>query len=96
MSTIWLNYIPRTLFVLGILLGVFIGIPVCFAGGAVTIVQDQKQLAPRGSYIPERRVQQVLKKVQEHKAMMKEKETMEGEKQLPENETDKPKSSEEK
>ena len=96
MSTTWLVFNSRTIVVLGILLSVFIGIPVCFAGGAVTIVQDEKQLAPRGSYIPERRVQQVLRKVREHKAMMKQKETMEGEKQLPENEAAKPKLSEEK
>lgn len=96
MSIKWLTYHPRTLGVIVILLSVVIGIPACFAGGAATIVQDQKQLAPRGSYIPERRIQQVLKKVQEHKAMMKEKESMEGEKPLPENETAKPESSEEK
>jgi hypothetical protein len=68
------------------LFSVFIAIPICFAGGAATIVQDGKQLAPRGSYIPERRVQQVLDKVQEHKAMMMEKQNMEVENQLQENE----------
>ena len=93
----WLKFQPGTHVVLGILLGVCIGIPVCFAGGAVTIIQDEKQLAPRGSYIPERRVQQVLKKVQEHKkAMMKEKQTLEDEKKFPKNEAAKPHSSEEK
>jgi hypothetical protein len=52
------------------MLGIFIAIPVCFAGGALTIVQDEKQLAPRGSYIPERRVSQVLRKVEQHQKML--------------------------
>lgn len=56
--------------VLGLLLVVCMAVPACFAGGAVTIVQDKHQLAPKGSYIPDRRVKAVLKKVEEHKALI--------------------------
>jgi hypothetical protein len=96
MSMTWLKNKPKTLGLLWMLLSVFISIPICFAGGAATIVQDEKQLAPRGSYIPERRVQQVLNKVQEHRAMMMEKQKMEVENQLQENEKTTSKSSDEK
>jgi len=51
-------------------------VPTCFAGGAVTIVPDKNQLAPKGSYIPDRRVKEVLKKVEEHKAMVKQRKSI--------------------
>jgi hypothetical protein len=77
------------LVVAGVLFGILMAVQVCFAGGAATIVQDKHLLAPRGSYIPERRAQQVLKKVEEHKAVMKAKKATQHEKQL--QESDKPK-----
>lgn len=73
MSIQWLKHAPGIPAVLGLLLAVFMIVPVCFAGGAATIVPDKDQLAPRGSYIPDRRVKQVLKKVNEYKAMMEKK-----------------------
>ena len=60
-------------------------VPACYAGGAVTIIPDKNQLAPRGSYIPDRRVEQVLKKIEEHKAEMKAKQAIEPQKQLQDN-----------
>lgn len=81
-----------TLALLGLLLGISIAAPACFAGGAATIVLDKKQLAPRGSYIPDRRVQEVLKKIEAHKA----KKALQQEKQLQENKLPKSQSSDEK
>ncbi len=71
----------------GVLLIFLIGIPVCFAGGALTIIKDEKQFAPRGSYIPERRVEKILKKVEEHKAAMKEKQGLQRKTSPPATET---------
>lgn len=81
MSVRWIIKISGTLAILGLLLSVSMAVPACIAGGAVTIVPDKKQLAPRGSYIPDRRVEQVLKKIEEHKAKMKEMQALEPEKQ---------------
>ena len=85
MSMRWLNYTLGTLAGLGLLSAVFMVVPVCFAGGAATIVPDKHQLAPRGSYIPDRRVKQVLKKVNEYKALMKKKNALQQEKRSKEN-----------
>jgi hypothetical protein len=68
MSNKWFKHHRGIGVVAGLLAGVLMAVPVCWAGGAVTIVQDQHQLAPRGSYIPKRRVEQVLKEVEEFKA----------------------------
>lgn len=86
---------PGTLAVLGLLFSVCMLVPPCFAGGAVTIVLDKHQLAPRGSYIPDRRVKQVLEKVGEHKAMMEKKKALQQEGQLKENKLPAPQSSDE-
>ena len=81
-----------TVALLGLLLSICIAAPACFAGGAATIVLDKKQLAPRGSYIPDRRVQEVLKKIEEYKA----KKALQQEKQLQENKLPKSQSTDEK
>jgi apolipoprotein N-acyltransferase len=81
--------------VLGLLLSVFMVVPACFAGGAVTIVLDKHQLAPRGSYIPEERIKQVLKKIEAHKATMEKQKALEQESQLEENKLPTPQSSDE-
>jgi hypothetical protein len=90
MSTRWLKHIPATLAALGLLFAVFMVVPACFAGGAATIVPDKHQLAPRGSYIPDRRVKQVLKKVNEYKAMMEKKKALEQEERSKENKVPEP------
>ena len=64
---------PRIIAVLGFVLSILMAGTACFAGGAATIVMDKHQLAPRGSYIPERRVEQVVKKIEEHKNFIKRK-----------------------
>lgn len=87
---------PGTLAGLGLLFTLCMLVPPCFAGGAVTIVPDKHQLAPRGSYIPDRRVKEVLKKVEEHKAMMEKKKALQQEGQLKENKLPTPQSSDEK
>jgi hypothetical protein len=73
MSIRWLKNNIEVLAVLGLLLSAFMAVPPCFAGGAATIVVDKNQLAPKGSYIPDRRVQEVLKKIEERKAMAEKK-----------------------
>jgi hypothetical protein len=73
MSIRWFKNNIEALAVLGLLLSLFMAVPPCFAGGAVTIVVDKHQLAPRGSYIPARRVQEVLKKIEERQALVKKK-----------------------
>jgi hypothetical protein len=55
-------------------------------------VLDKHQLAPRGSYIPDRRVKQVLKKVEEHKAVMEQKKAFQKEEQLKEDKLPEPQS----
>lgn len=93
MSVRWMLKISGIPAILGLLLSVGMAIPACYAGGAVTIIPDKNQLAPRGSYIPDRRVEQVLKKIEEHKAKMKEKQALEHEKQQQDNQLPKVQSS---
>ena len=90
MSNRWFKNNPGTLAVLGLLLGVCLAVPACFAGGAVTIVPDKNQLAPRGSYIPARRVEEVLKKIEERKAMVKKEKALQQEEQQREDKSPKP------
>lgn len=81
--------------VLGLLFTVFMVVPACFAGGAVTIVQDKHQLAPRGSYISDERIKQVLKKIEAHRATIDKKKALEQDGQLEENKLPTPQSSDE-
>ena len=74
----------------------FISVPICFAGGALTIVKDEKAFAPRGSYIPKQRVERVLKKVEEHKATIRQKDAKQEENRLQESETPAPQSPKER
>ena len=86
----WFKNNPGILAVIGLLAGLLMAAPACFASGAVTIVQDKKQLAPKGSYIPKRRVQEVLEKIEERKAMVQEKKALQQEVQKQENKSPKP------
>lgn len=95
MSIRCLTYGPAIHAVLGLLLTVFMVVPACLAGGAVTIVPDKHQFAPRGSYIPDRRVKQVLKKIEEHKAKLEKKKALPQDDQLKENKLPIPQSSDE-
>jgi len=47
--------------------------PICYAGGAVTLVPADDRMAPEGSYIPEHRKNKIEKEVQAYKATMKQK-----------------------
>ena len=80
---------PGALVVSGILLGVFLVIPLCFAGGAVTLIPAEAIHAPEGSSIPERRGKEIQKKVKAYKAKMKG--TEKQQEQLQQNEIPKPK-----
>jgi hypothetical protein len=95
MSIRCLKNSPGILTVLGLLLTVFVVVPACFAGGAATIVPDKHQLAPRGSYIPDRRIKQVLEKIEEHRAIMEKKKALPQDGQLKENKLPTPQSSDE-
>ena len=96
MSIRKLNNHRGTFAVLGLLLGLCLAVPACLAGGAATIVLDKHQLAPRGSYIPERRIKAVLEKVKKHQVMMEKKKSLQQEKKLQENSLPNPQSSDEK
>ena len=89
MSIRWFKNYIEALAVLGLLLCLIMAVPPCFAGGAVTIVVDKNQLAPKGSYIPDRRVQEVLNKIEERKAMVKKK-ALQQEEQQQKNKSPKP------
>ena len=81
----------------GIILGFGMAIPACYGGGAVTIIPDKHQLAPRGSYIPERRVKRVLEKVKEHQTTIhRQKDATQQENRLKTSETPAPQSPKEK
>lgn len=96
MSIRWANNNRGKFAVLGLLLAVCIAVPACFAGGAATIVLDKNILAPRGSYIPDRRVEEVLKKVKAYKAMVEKKKSLQQQEPLKENNLPKPETSNEK
>ena len=51
------KFIPGALVVLGILFGVFLVNPACYAGGAVTLMPAEDRDVPQGSHIPEARSQ---------------------------------------
>lgn len=78
---------PRALVVLGILLGVLFIIPLCFAGGAATIVPAENRDLPNGSYIPKHRVEKIEKKATARKAQMKENAEKQKQEQSPQNES---------
>lgn len=93
MPTKWLKHNTGIIAAWILLLSGFMAIPACYAGGAVTIVPDKNQLAPKGSYIPDRRVKKVLKKIEEQKAMLDENKKLQQEEQPQKNTLPKPQSS---
>ena len=70
MSTKYHKIIPRALVVLGILIGVFLINPACYAGGAMTIIPAEDRDVPEGSQISEERSKAIEKKVTEYKVQM--------------------------
>ena len=88
MSIRWFKKNIVAIAMLGLLLSLCMAVPPCFAGGAATIVVDQNSLAPRGSYIPKRRVEEVLQKIEERKALKKK--ALQQESQQQETKTPKP------
>ena len=95
MSMICTKIIPGTLVVLGILFGVFVVNPVCYAGGAMTLMPAEDRDIPQGSQIPEARSQEIEKKLKEHKVKMKRKSQEQQQEELPKNELPQPKAPEE-
>jgi uncharacterized membrane protein len=85
------KFIPRALVVLGILFGVFLVNPACYAGGAVILMPAEDRDVPEGSQIPEWRSKEIEKKVREYKQKMKEKYPEQQQERLPQNELPKPK-----
>ena len=65
------KYIPIALVVLGILIGTFNVNQLCYAGGAVILIPAEDKDVPKGSFIPERRIKEIEKKVKVYKAKMK-------------------------
>lgn len=91
MFTICCKIIPGTLVVLGILFGVLVANPACYAGGAVTLMPAEEKDVPQGSQIPEARSQKIEKKVKEYKAKQKARSMEQQQEQLPQKELPKPK-----
>jgi hypothetical protein len=92
---IYTKIIPGTLVVLGILIGVFIVNPDCYAGGAMTLMPAEDRDIPQGSQIPEARSQEIEKKVKKHKLKMKGMSPGQQQEELTMNELPKPKALEE-
>lgn len=61
----------KSLIVLAILLGAFLMVPLCYAGGAATLVPAEDIDVPQGSNLPEHRTKALKQKVQEHKAKLR-------------------------
>ena len=95
MSMICTKIIPGTLVVIGILFGILTVNPVCYAGGAMTLIPAEDRDVPQGSQIPEARSQEIEKKVKEHKVKMKRMSQEQQQEERPKNELPKPKAPEE-
>lgn len=65
------KFIPRALVGLGMLFGVFLVNPACYAGGAVILMPAEDRDVPEGSQIPERRIKEMERSVGEYKEKMK-------------------------
>ena len=72
MSIKYCKFIPGALVVLGMLFGVFLVTPACYAGGAVILMPAEDRDVPQGSQIPEWRSQEIEKKVKEYKVQVQE------------------------
>jgi hypothetical protein len=71
--------------------------PICYAGGAATLVPADNRMAPEGSYISEHRKNKIEKEVQEYRAIMKqEAEKQQQDQSMQKSETPKPENPEEK
>lgn len=64
---------PLTIVVVGMMLAAFLAAPICYAGGAVTLVPADDREVPAGSFIPEQRIKKIEIKVEKFKAEMKQK-----------------------
>ena len=82
--------IPRALVMLGILFGLFLVNPACYAGSAAILVPNEDRDVPEGSQIPEWRIMEIENKVMEYHKMMKRQNTAQQQERLPENESTKP------
>ena len=89
MSIQWIKKNLGILAGAGLLLCLFMAAPPCFASGAVKLIPDERQLAPRGSYIPDRRVNEVLKKIEAQKVEKAKKKALQQQEQQ-ENKSPKP------
>ena len=85
------KFILGALVVLGILFGVFLVNPACYAGGAVILMPAEDRDVPEGSLIPEQRSKEIEKKVREYKEKMKGKDQEQQQEGLPQNELPKAK-----
>jgi hypothetical protein len=88
---------PFTLIGVAMIVTTCLAVPICYAGGAVTLVPAENRMAPEGSYISEHRKNKIEKEVQEYKAAMKqESEKQQQDQSLKKGETQKSEDPEEK
>jgi len=76
--------------------GAFLAAPICYAGGAVTLVPADDTKVPSGSFISEHRINKIETEVKEFKAKMKEKAEKQQQEQSLQNDLSKPNGSDEK
>lgn len=87
MSTKYHKIIPGALVVLGILFGVFLLNPACYAGGAMILIPAEDIDVPEGSQIPEERSKEIEKKVTEYKVQMQKDKAEQQQEQKPQKES---------
>ena len=87
---------PLIIVMVGMILSVFLAAPMCYAGGAVTLVPADDRDVPEGSFIPERRITEIETEVKKFKAEMKEKTKKQEQDLSPQNESPKSESPKEK
>ena len=83
----WYKYIPGALVVFGILFGVFLVNPACYAGGAAILTPADDIDVPQGSQIPESRKKEIEKKVREYQEKSTEKDQGYQQEQSPQNQS---------
>lgn len=83
----WYTIIPGAIAVLGLVFGVLLVNPACYAGGAAILVPADDTDVPEGSQISESRKKEIEKKVKEYKEKSKKKDQGQRQEQSPQNQS---------
>ena len=77
------NFVPRSFFGLGLVLGGLLAVPVCHAGDAVTLMPVDDADVPEGSQISEQRLKAIEKRVERYKKEIRTSATQQQQDRLP-------------